>query len=312
MNIRLLHILFLFVAGFGYAQNTPQIPEIQATVDTAKIRIGEQINYQIVIKNAKVGIDLLPLQLDSLNKIEIVKDNPIDTLKDKLVKKYVLTSFDSGSYEIPAQQIYVWSQEYTTKPIKIDVATVAVDTTKQKMFPIKAIQKEPYTFDDFKQYLWWLLAVILLLLVVILYFVFRKKKTPEEKLATIPPYELALQQLQALDKKQLWQQNKIKRYYFELTDILRNYIERELHIPAMESTSNELLTTLQDFNLSSSILDIPEETILKLRKLLNEADLVKFAKYVPLANEIEIHRKYTGEILDELQPKKVEEHEAVE
>ncbi|PID69338.1 MAG: hypothetical protein CR989_02315 [Flavobacteriales bacterium] len=312
MNIRLLHILLLFVAGFGYAQNTPQIPEIQAAVDTAKIRIGEQINYQIVIKNAKVGIDLLPLQLDSLSKIEIVKDNPIDTLKDKLVKKYVLTSFDSGSYEIPAQQIYVWSQEYTTKPIKIDVATVAVDTTKQKMFPIKAIQKEPYTFDDFKQYLWWLLAVILLLLVVILYFVFRKKKTPEEKLATIPPYELALQQLQALDKKQLWQQNKIKRYYFELTDILRNYIERELHIPAMESTSNELLTTLQDFNLSSSILDIPEETILKLRKLLNEADLVKFAKYVPLANEIEIHRKYTGEILDELQPKKVEEHEAVE
>lgn len=310
MKIRFLHIPILFAIGFGYAQESPQIPEIRATVDTTKIRIGEQIDYRITVKNAKVGVDLPPLKLDSLGKLEIVREDPIDTLKNELVKKYLLTSFDSGSYLIPAQEIYVWSQEYTTKPVQIDVANVAVDTTKQKMYPIKAIQKEPYTFDDLKQYLWWLLLA-LLLLAVILYFVFRKKKTPEEKLAAIPPYELALKQLQELDKKQLWQQNKIKQYYIELTDILRNYIERELHIPAMESTSNELLATISDFN-SSSKLDIPEEAILKLRKLLTDADLVKFAKYVPLANEIEVHRKYTGEILNDLQPKKVEEHEAVE
>lgn len=310
MNRSVLHIFLLFCTGLLYAQEIPEIPEIQALADTTNIRIGEQINYQITVKNAKVGVAIPELKLDSLGKLEIVKEDPIDTLKNELVKKYVLTSFDSGSYLIPAQEIYVWSQEYTTKPIQIDVTTVAVDTTKQKMFPIKSIQNEPYTFDDFKQYLWWLLAA-LLLLAIILYFIFRKRKTPEEKLAAIPPYELALKQLEELDKKQLWQQNKIKPYYIELTNILRNYIERELHIPAMESTSNELLSTITDFNRSSS-LDIPDEAILKLRKLLTEADLVKFAKYTPLANEIEQHRKDTGEILDELHPKKTEEDEAVE
>ncbi|MEZ4840265.1 MAG: hypothetical protein R2821_01770 [Flavobacteriaceae bacterium] len=62
-----------------------------------------------------------------------------------MVKKYKLTSFDSGSYVIPKQSVFIWNQPYFTDSIRIDVATVAVDTLKQKMYPIKAIHKEPYT-----------------------------------------------------------------------------------------------------------------------------------------------------------------------
>jgi hypothetical protein len=192
----------------------------------------------------------------------------------------------------------------------IDVATVAVDTTKQKMYPIKAIQNEPYTFEDFKSYLWWILG-ILLLIALILYFVLRKKETQEEIEAKTPPYELALTRLKALDEKQLWQKNKIKKYYVELTDIIRLFIERELNIPALESTTDELIETMIDFN-DSSTLNIPEETIQKLQKLLQEADLVKFAKHKPLVNEIELHRNDAGKVIEELHPKIEVEDEAVE
>ncbi|RPD91251.1 hypothetical protein EGM88_14810 [Aureibaculum marinum] len=288
----------------------PLEPKVSVKADTTKIRIGEQINYQITVENVETGVTFPELKLDPTGKIEVVEDLNIDTLKNRLVRKYLLTSFDSGSYTIPQQKITVWSQEYLTDSIKVDVATVAVDTLKQNMYPIKAVQDEPYTFDDFKNYLWWLLG-ILLVLAIVLYFVFRKKKTIEEIEAKIPPYDLALKRLKELDNKQLWQKNKIKQYYVELTDIVRSYIERELNIPALESTTNELMETITDFNKSSS-LDIPDTTLKKLQKLLKDADLVKFAKYVPLSNEIELHRNDAGELIEVLHPKTKKEDEAVE
>ena len=307
MKYFLLYII-LFFGSFGFSQ---ELPTVKAEADTTKIRIGEQINYQIIIENANTGVLFPELELDSLNRIEVVTSLPIDTLKEKLIKRYVLTSFDSGRYVIPQQRIGIWSQLYLTDSLVIDVATVTVDTTKQAMFPIKAIQNEPYTFADFKKYLWWLLAG-LLVLAIILYFVLRKKKTIEEIEAAIPPYELALKRLNELDAKQLWQKNKIKQYYVELTDIVRTYIERELSIPAMESTTVELISTITDFNQSST-LDIPNEAIDKLNRLLKDADLVKFAKYKPLVNAIELHRQGAREIIDDLKPKiNIEEDEVVE
>ena len=78
-----------------------------------------------------------------------------------------------------------------------------------------------------------------------------------------------------------------------------------MNIPALESTTDELLETIIDFN-SSSKLNIPTETMLKLRQLLKEADLVKFAKSKPLQNEIALHRVDAEGIIDTLHPKIVE------
>ncbi len=310
-GVRGVFFILTFVLSFSsHSQTESAEPKVSVKADTTKIRIGEQINYQIEVDNVETGVTFPELQLDFSGKIEVVEDLNIDTLKNRLVRKYLLTSFDSGSYTIPQQKITVWSQEYLTDSVVIDVATVAVDTLKQNMFPIKAVQSEPYAFADFKNYLWWILGA-LLLIAIILYFLLRKKKTTEEIEAKIPPYNLALKRLKELDEKQLWQKNKIKQYYVELTDIVRSYIERELNIPALESTTNELMETITDFNSSSS-LNIPDETIKKLQSLLKDADLVKFAKYVPLSNEIELHRNDAGEVIEVLHPKIKIEDEAVE
>jgi hypothetical protein len=93
----------------------------------------------------------------------------------------------------------------------------------------------------------------------------------------------------------------------ELTDIVRTFIEREMNIPALESTTDELLETITDFNASSK-LNIPEGTIVKLQGLLQEADLVKFAKSKPLIDEIETHRSSAEVIIDNLHPKTKEKN----
>jgi hypothetical protein len=38
---------------------------------------------------------------------------------------------------------------------------------------------------------------------------------------------------------------EVKAYYSELTDIARNYIEEAIEIPAMESTTSELIQGLR-------------------------------------------------------------------
>lgn len=286
-----------------WAQENP----VSISIDTANIKIGEQIQYKI--KVAALEQVVFPnLKLDSLGKVEVVATLPIDTLKNYLEKKYLLTSFDSGIYVIPQQKIIVKGNNFLTDSLLVNVATVKVDTTQQKMFEIKSIKNEPKTFDDYK-HLWWILALVLLIIAfAVWYFVFRKKEVVEIPKIYIKPIEEALQRLKELDEKLLLQQNKIKPYYTELTDIVRTYIEKEIHIPAMESTTNELLETIIDFNESSK-LGISKETIAQLKEVLQSADLVKFAKSKPIIEEIKAHRNLSEQIVQQIKPLKQEENE---
>jgi hypothetical protein len=139
----------------------------------------------------------------------------------------------------------------------------------------------------------------------------RKQQEEEPTYRALPPYEEAMYKLTELDKKLLWQNNQIKDFYSELTDIVRTYIERELHVPALEKTTDEIIETLKDFNEAETI-DTSSETITKLKNLLREADLVKFAKSKPLATEIEEDRKDAEEVIHNLKPKPSEADDELE
>ncbi len=289
--------------GFiGFSQESP----VKVSTDTTFIRIGEQFQYKVSVdKGTKVVFP--KLQLDSLHKVEVITALPVDTLKNKLEKKYVLTSFDSGQYVIPQQQVLINNKKYLTDSLLINVATVKVDTTKQKMFPIKAVKSEPKILDDYL-HLWWLIFPLLAIIGLILYFILRKKVKKEVVKVYVPPIQEAMQRLKELDEKQLLKQHKVKLYYSELTEIVRSYIEKDINIPALESTTNELLETIKDFNESSK-LGISKETIKELKKVLQNADLAKFAKYKPIVEEIKADRTLSERILQNLKPIKNTENE---
>ena len=293
-----LFYLLLFISTIGFTKN----PTIKAEIDTTNIRIGEQFNLQISVDEIQ-NVILPKLELKGL---EIIDSTKIDTLKNSLIRKYILTGFDSGSFYIPQQQIFIKNQAFLTDSLLVNVATIAVDTTKVKKFPIKSIKSEPYTFDDFRIYIYLLIAALAIISFWIYWFVVRKQKENEEEATykTLPPYEEAIYKLNELDEKLLWQNNKIKEYYSELTEIIRGYIERELKVPALENTTDEVLDMLKDFTDSETI-QTSKETLKKLKELLREADLVKFAKSKPLANEIEEDRKDAEEIISNLTPKPI-------
>jgi len=300
MRLKKLHIVIVLLFSlYGFSQEKPAL---KTQIDTTSIRIGEQFNLSISApKNQTVNF---PVLKDKLGKIEVL-ESTLDTLPERFLKKYLLTSFDSGRWVIPQQKVLIDNKIFLTDSIIINVATVKVDTTKQKLFPIKTIKKEPYALIDARPYLWWLIAG-LLLLAVGLYFLLRKKVEKLVRKPAIPPFIIAMDSLKALDKKELIKAEQLKPFYVELTDIIRRYIEADLAIPALESTTDELLTAITDFNMASK-LNIDNETLSKLSHLLKEADLVKFAKYKPDLTQAQADRLITEFILNGLKPKEKKE-----
>ena len=300
-----LCFILLFISAISFAQK----PMVKAEIDTTNIRIGEQFNLKISI-NETQNVILPKLELTGL---EIIDSTKTDTLENSLIRKYILTGFDSGAFYIPEQQIFIKNQAYFTDSLLVNVATIAIDTTQVKKFPIKSIKSEPYTFDDFKIYLYLLLAAIAIIGFWIYWFVIRKQKQrkEEETYKVLPPYEEAIYKLNELDEKLLWQNNKVKEYYSELTEIIRGFIERELKVPALENTTDEILEALKNFEDAETI-QVSKETLKTLQELLHEADLVKFAKSKPLAVEIKEDRKDAEDIISNLTPKPIFEDDELE
>ena len=301
MKKQIFYIL-LFISTISFAQK----PMVKAEIDTTSIRIGEQFQLKISVDETQ-NVIIPKIQLKGL---EIIDSTRIDTIKNSLIRRYILTGFDSGAFYIPQQQIFVKNQAFLTDSLLINIATIAIDTLKVKKFPIKSIKKEPYTFDDFRIYIYLILAILAIIGFWIYWFVIRKRKETEDAptYRTLPPFEEAILRLNELDEKLLWQNNKIKEYYSELTEIVRGYIERELKVPALENTTDEVLAMIKDFKNADSI-ETSKETIKKLKDLLREADLVKFAKSKPLAIEIEDDRRDAEFIIGNLKPKQIIEKE---
>ncbi|NCP21332.1 MAG: hypothetical protein COS42_12715 [Flavobacteriales bacterium CG03_land_8_20_14_0_80_35_15] len=297
-NLHIILLLFCFTVGFSQEK-----PVLKTSIDTTTIRIGEQFHLSFTV--SPLGKVHFPELKDKLGKIEVLDSVPVDTLNQTLIKRFLLTSFDSGRWVIPQQEILINNQKYLTDSIIINVGTVKVDTLKQPLFPIKTIKDEPFALIDARPYLWWIIGVMALLALA-LYLLLRKKGIRIIKKRIVPPFIIAMDRLKALDQKQLIKSQQLKVFYIELTDIIRRYIEEDLSIPALESTSDELLSTISDFN-ESSHLEIDKQTIEKLNDLLKSADLVKFAKYKPNLNQAEADRLVAEFILNGLKPKEKKE-----
>ncbi|MEL6140324.1 MAG: hypothetical protein AAFU67_01760, partial [Bacteroidota bacterium] len=89
------------------------------------------------------------------------------------------------------------------------------------------------------------------------------------------PYELALERLNELEGKKLWQAGEVKMYYSELSYILRAYLEDHFKIPALESTTRQIDRALQERK------QLNDTQRAELSELLQLSDLVKFAKAEP-------------------------------
>ncbi|MEM6864774.1 MAG: hypothetical protein AAF575_06315, partial [Bacteroidota bacterium] len=144
--------------------------------------------------------------------------------------------------------------------------------------------------------LWIVLALLIIGGLVYWFFLRKKPLTEEEKEALLPPYDRAMLELKRLEKSRYLIQDEYKKYYSELTDIVRSYLEEDVQVTALESTTDELITKLELLK-DSGELQLGEGTIKQFQKILQTADLVKFARSKPSTSVAEQDRKLVEEIV---------------
>jgi hypothetical protein len=277
------------VSGF-----TQTLPQVRSEVDTTSIRIGEQIRFTVQVQADTTAQVIFP-EGQTFSPLETVEAYKTDTTRREgrmeLIKTYALTQFDSGAYLLPSQRIEIDGKGYFTDSLFVAVATVPVDTASQKMYDIKPMLEVGGRNWKWLRILGWLLLAALVIGGLLYRFVFRKKPlSEEEEQALLPPFDRAMLGLKKLEDSRYLIQDEFKQYYTELTDIVRSYLEEEVQITALESTTAELMDKMQMLR-DAGRLNVEPETLRQFQNILETADLVKFARSKPPMKKAESDRE---------------------
>lgn len=287
-NFVIIFTVLISCFGKAHAQNVTA----EANISKTTMKIGEQAVLHISVHvPAKTTVDFPVLGYTITNKLQIVKTAKPDTSFDKsnpgsetIMRSYTLTAFDDSLYIIPQYNIHTSAGDAKTNMLTLQVTTVKVDTTKE-VYDIKQPFAVSYGFWDWLKdnWIWCAIGIgIGLLIVLIIHFLTRgpKKEVVKKQEPRIPVHILAINKLNALRDKKLWQQEQVKLYYSELSDVLREYLEQRYNIHTLEQTTDEIFISLKH-------VDITAEARNKLKQVLVLSDLVKFAKEKPVPAENE-------------------------
>ncbi len=236
-----------------------------ATLSSDTIALGDQTTlsiqrartYPSTEQLSQNGIVALSQEFDSSNHTMLTK----------------LTSFEPGIHYVKLSP---------DDSLQLTVLDVDVDTTTAEIRDIAPIEKVPYTFWEI--FRWFLLGLIIIALGFGGWWFWKKWKSGQVAEWINPtvvdnrtPEERALENLEELRQRQLWQSGRVKEYHTALTDTVRSFIKEATGIRATEMTSDETIEEVESgkWSVESGLL----------RDIFTTADLVKFAKSEPLPHE---------------------------
>jgi uncharacterized protein (UPF0333 family) len=294
MQKRNKHIKLLINLCIGLLVSTTLSAQkftVTAKVDSSVIWIGDQTGFTLEVSQPIGQKVNFPLFSDTLiHGLEIVEPLKIDTVAGdnnsiRVLHKYIITAFKDTLYYIPSYPFVegtdtVWSNSVSLKVVQ----PFQIDTASNSITDIKPVFQPKYDWSGlFKKIL---LTLLVLAVLAVAYYFIRKKiqKKPvvliHKEEPAIPPHEAALHALDKIKEEKLWMKGKYKEYHTQLTDVIREYIERRFRMNSMEMTSSEILD-----NLPKNIYKEQKTAFSALHQLLQLADLVKFAKWVPSPEE---------------------------
>lgn len=263
---------------------------VSASIDSTMLMIGDQTAMHLsVTQEANEHVEMPVFGETLQDGIEIVDRSAIDTttLPDgrlQLSQELTLTSFKDSLFPVAPIAVVSGSDTFFTDPMALNVIQPFEVDSSLAITDIKDIEKAPI-------YWWGIIRWILLALAIIGLFVgayygvqwYRKHFLKEEEVIEPellrPADEVALEKLDEIKAQKIWKDGKVKEYQTELTDVVREYIGRRFDVQSTEKTSDETLRAMKPL--------IDKELFAKLSKMLQLADLVKFAKWHTTPDENE-------------------------
>ncbi|MCX6327221.1 MAG: hypothetical protein NT144_11315 [Bacteroidia bacterium] len=292
---RLIISILLFITIIS--SSSGQEVNVTSAFDSSRIFIGDQIYFSISVDQPSNLSLTLPFFKDTLCKnIEILSGPVVDSSSNqdgriKIIEKYIITSFDSGFYQVPPvfaemknenglKRFYSDYSQLEVMRVKIAPA----DTTF-KIYDIIKPYRAPLTFGEVMP--WVLLVALFIALAWVVIRLIQKHKKSKKAVETVvnpdPAHVIAFRELEKLRDDELWQKGEIKNYYTKLTEIIRQYLENRFRVFSLELTTSETLDALIKTGFKR------DASFKQLKTVLIGSDFVKFAKYIPEPSENESH-----------------------
>lgn len=320
----LIYLSAMLVLQMAVAQSS--VPTITSTISADTVMIGDRVTLTVEVEKDVMQNVVFPSfdfkqnenegEEEKEPSIEMIHDYAPDTISQqgrrvRLRKRYEMALYDEGIYHLgKAQVLYVDKNLIDTlvaeRDNKVVVETFQIDSTMTTVRDLKPQKTLKLRFAEFSGYLAIALAVAALVALAI-YLLARYLHKRGRRLSDIfkptpppPAHIVAIEALEKLRDEKLWQNNKHKLYYSGLSDILRTYLAGRFEVGAMEMTTDEIVEALRG-------IEIEQKQKMDIVAVLRDADLVKFAKAMPEAEENEAAYNRAYYFVEETKPVEVVE-----
>lgn len=269
---------------------------VRAQIDSTRILVGDQAVITLSVSKQRNANVIFPVIKDTIAKgIEVVGITNRDTVDEKndmqtVSQRIVVTGFDSTLALIPPFVFFYNGDSIETDELSLKVLPISVDTIKKDIRDIKPIYKAPI---NWKFIIELVLLILIVIAVLILAYRYYKKyhsqhlHNVEEKQVPADPYALAISKLDRIKAEKLWQKGEVKRFYTDITYVLREYIKYRYGIDAHEMTSDEILDNLKQSE-KFALCEDKNLVFNDFQQILSLSDLVKFAKVTPTFSDDEL------------------------
>jgi hypothetical protein len=286
MSLRLRHHLLLWlIVGLPAAALAGQV-DVTSAVDHQSVFIGDLINYTVSITyDSTVRLTPPPIGANlggfDVKEYHVGEEQKLKGGRLRQTIDFKICTFTTGDYIIPGMPIqYIVPPDSNLKfisvdPLKITVKslladTTAVDTVKPR--PLKgqiSLARSHTTLYIF-------IAALALLAGTAAYVIIRRRrlKASEAFVDLRPAWEIAYADLALLKEQNLLDKGELKLFYFQMTEIIRKYLGKKFEFNAVDLTTSEIDDALLQ-------MPVPDEIRSELSSFMSDADLVKFAKFIP-------------------------------
>ena len=281
-RIKLFFIgLIIILNACGKDESLNSSFKLYVSTDTSSAAIGDLIKFRI--ETESLGDNYLVIPDPPFNEpLELRQLKPIYNEIGKITGlDYILSVWDTGKVVIPTVAVNIFKQDSTldfvmhTDSLEINVVSMVAKTSSKSMRPIKG------PVPVFKRWPMTTIILVLLLAGILfgLHFIYGKRIPAkhievETVRSTRSADEMALDKLNHLKDSTYLQRGEIKKFYVELSYILREYVENSVYIKTLEMTTEEI-------KLYRSVIPFDHDQLGIWMDILQRADLSKYAKSDP-------------------------------
>lgn len=275
---------------------------VDVTLEPPVVPFHRQVQYKITVE-APAGMQVqLPDMLEKFGGLPSSdvkrKTEKIGGGRQRIIETYVLDPVWAAEYRIYPVEVKYGDNESVTVPspaLRVRDLTEEEQAQVAQFVDIEDPLTPPGALAKNWKYIALGVAVAVAALAAIFVVIWRRQRW-RKPVPPAPPWEVAYQRLRELDERRLPQEGEYEPYYVDLSWILRYYIEDRFRVHAPEQTTQEFLQTASGNGIFS-----PTQQQL-LAAFLKHCDNVKFAQYVPNAEEMEQSFATVLQFVDETVP----------